>query len=120
MSTTFPRLLARCRKNSIRGATLTAVLLSSSAALADNCNSTQSGGLAGIEKLAGQAGAASAALAGTIGNVNTIFLNQQGSAFVSAPANAQPDQPGGGVWGRAVGGEVDLKSTSMSTGVTRI
>ena len=62
---------------------------------------------------------ASAALAGTIGNVNTAFLNQQGSAFVSAPANAQPDQPGGGVWGRAVGGEADLKSSSASMALTK-
>jgi len=120
MSTTPLKLPARRRKNSIPHATLMALLLSSSAALADNCNTTQSGGLVDIEKLAGPAGAASAALAGTIANVNTVFLNQQGSAFVSAPADAQPDQPGGGVWGRAVGGEVDLKSTSTSTGVTSI
>ena len=39
---------------------------------------------------------------------------------MSAPANAQPDQPGGGVWGRAVGGEADLKSTSTSIGVTTL
>jgi hypothetical protein len=120
MSTTFPTLLARCRKNSIHGATLTALLLSSSAAFADNCNTKQTGdiGIKDIARIAEPAGAASAALAGTIGNVNTLFLNQQGSAFVSAPASAQPDQPGGGVWGRAVGGEVDIKSTSTSTGVT--
>jgi opacity protein-like surface antigen len=119
MSTTFPTLLAHCRKNSIPGATLTALLLSSSAALADNCNTTQTGGIVGIEKLAVAAGSASAALAGTIGNINTAFLNQQGSAFVSAPANAQPDQPGGGVWGRAVGGEADLKSSSASMALTK-
>jgi opacity protein-like surface antigen len=57
---------------------------------------------------------------GAIGNVNTVFLTQQGSAFVSAPANPTPDQPGGGVWARAVGGQVDIKSTSNSTGVTTI
>jgi opacity protein-like surface antigen len=120
MSESLSRLLARCHKNSIPRATFTALLLSSSAALADNCNTTQSGSLGGIEQAANQAGAASAALAGTIGNVNTIFLNQQGSAFVSAPGNAQPDQPGGGVWGRAVGGEVNLKTTSTSSGLTTI
>jgi opacity protein-like surface antigen len=62
----------------------------------------------------GAAGGAAASLAGTIGNVNTAFLTQQGSAFVSAPANPAPDQPGGGVWVRAIGGEV--KTTSTSTG----
>lgn len=58
--------------------------------------------------------AAGGAIAGAIGNVNTAFLTQQGSAFVSAPANPTPDQPGGGVWGRAIGGEVTLKTTSNS------
>jgi opacity protein-like surface antigen len=53
-----------------------------------------------------------AALSAAIGNVNTAFLTQQGSAFVSAPANPSPNQPGGGVWARGVGGEVTLKSNS--------
>jgi opacity protein-like surface antigen len=60
-------------------------------------------------------GAVAGALSGAIGNVNTAFLTQQGSAFVSAPANPAPDQPGGGIWGRAIGGEVNLKTTSNST-----
>ena len=120
MSTTFQTLVAHCRKDSIPVATLTALLLSSSAALAENCNTTQiRGHIEGTENLAIPASAASAALAGTIGNVNTAFLNQQGSAFVSAPVNAQPDQPGGGVWGRAVGGEADLKSSSASMALTK-
>jgi opacity protein-like surface antigen len=115
MSTIFPTWLARCRKNSIPGATLTVLLVSPSVALAQNCSTTQTGSIiSNVGNLAVPASAASAALAGTIGNVNTVFLNQQGSAFVSAPANAQPDQPGGGVWGRAVGGEANLKSASES------
>jgi opacity protein-like surface antigen len=115
MSTIFPTWLARCRKNGIPGATLTVLLLGPSVALAQNCSTTQTGSIVNnIGNLAVPAGAASAALAGTVGNVNTVFLNPQGSAFVSAPANAQPDQPGGGVWGRAVGGEADLKSSSES------
>jgi opacity protein-like surface antigen len=122
MNTTSPTVLAslaHCRKNSIAGAILTVLLLSSSAALAQNCSTTQTiGPIPNIGDLAVPAGAASAALAGTIGNVNTVFLNQQGSAFVSAPADVQPDQPGAGLWGRAVGGEADLKSTSTSTGTT--
>jgi opacity protein-like surface antigen len=72
-------------------------------------------GLSNQSGLAIPPGAASAALSGAIGNVNTAFLTQQGSAFVSAPANPTPDQPGGGVWGRAIGGEVNLKTTSNST-----
>jgi outer membrane autotransporter protein len=92
----------------------------STAALAQNCNTTQTGTLTvgNIGQLAIPPGAAGAAIAGAIGNVNTAFLTQQGSAFVSAPANPAPDQPGGGVWARAIGGEVNLKTTSTSTGVT--
>jgi opacity protein-like surface antigen len=109
----------RGRKTGILGTAVAAILLSSSAALAQNCNTTQVGAfIPNVGNLAVPAGAAGAALAGAIGNVNTVFLTQQGSAFVSAPANPTPDQPGGGVWARAVGGQVDIKSTSNSTGVT--
>jgi outer membrane autotransporter protein len=94
----------------------------STAAFAQNCGPTvQSGTLPfipNIGQLAIPSGAAGAAIAGAIGNVNTAFLTQQGSAFVSAPSNPMPDQPGGGVWARAVGGNVNLSTTSVSTGVT--
>jgi opacity protein-like surface antigen len=92
----------------------------SSAAFAQNCTTTQTGPatINNIGNLAVPTGAASAAISAAIGNVNTAFLTQQGSAFVSAPANPAPDQPGGGVWARAVGGQVNLSSTSTSTGVT--
>lgn len=92
----------------------------SSAAFAQNCTSTQSGlvTINNIGSLAIPTGAASAAVSAAIGNVNTAFLTQQGSAFVSAPANPLPDQPGGGVWARGVGGEVNLSSNSASTGTS--
>jgi opacity protein-like surface antigen len=98
----------------LAGATL-AAMLSSSSAFAQNCTSTPSL-ITNIGLLAVPAGAAGAAISGAIGNVNSVFLTQQGSAFVSAPSNPMPDQPGGGVWSRAVGGEADIKSTSVSSG----
>jgi opacity protein-like surface antigen len=61
-------------------------------------------------------GAAAGAFAGALGNMSTAFLSQQGSAFVSAPGDPKPDQPGGGVWIRGVGGEVSNKFSSNSTG----
>jgi opacity protein-like surface antigen len=61
--------------------------------------------------------AVASTLSSAIGNVNSIFLSQQGAAFVSAPANPAPDQPGGGVWTRAVGGEATVKSSSNSLAV---
>jgi opacity protein-like surface antigen len=47
--------------------------------------------------------------------MSTAFLSQQGSAFVSAPGDPKPDQPGGGVWVRGVGGEVTNKFSSNVT-----
>jgi opacity protein-like surface antigen len=93
-----------------------AQILSPPPAPTPNCTSTQTGPVNNLNQLALPSSAVAGALAGAIGNINTIFLTQQGSAFVSAPPNPAPDQPGGGVWARAVGGEVNLKSTSTSNG----
>jgi opacity protein-like surface antigen len=97
------------------------ILLGSSSALAQNCGATTQVGPATINNigtLAVPTSSASASISAAIGNVNTAFLTQQGSAFVSAPANPAPDQPGGGVWARAVGGQVNISSSSQSTGVS--
>jgi opacity protein-like surface antigen len=103
----------------ILGGALTAGLLSSSVALAQNCTTTQTGAtINNIGTLAVPTSSASASISAAIGNVNTAFLTQQGSAFVSAPANPVPDQPGGGVWARGVGGEVNVSSTSKSSGIS--
>ena len=37
---------------------------------------------------------------------------------MSAPADPAPDQPGGGVWARGVGGQANITSTSNSVGVS--
>jgi opacity protein-like surface antigen len=63
---------------------------------------------------AASSAASSAALAGSLGNLGTAFQTQQGSAFVSAPNDPKPGQPGGGVWVRGVGGEVTDKFSSSS------
>jgi len=84
-----------------------------------NCTTTQVATpsiINNIGTLAIPASAASAAISAAIGNVSTAFLTQQGSAFVSAPADPAPDQPGGGVWARGVGGQANISSTSNSVG----
>lgn len=81
-----------------------------------NCTSNTVGPVLNLNTLAAPSSAVASSLTGAIGNINTIFLTQQGSAFVSAPSNPAPNQPGGGVWARAVGGEATLKSTSSSSG----
>lgn len=110
----------------VAGAAFTILLSASNGAVAQvpppaapttpNCNSNLVGPVLNLNTLAAPSSAVTGALSGAIGNINTIFLTQQGSAFVSAPPNPAPDQPGGGVWARAVGGEVNLKSTSSSNG----
>jgi hypothetical protein len=54
------------------------------------------------------------ALISTMNTVNTAFLSPS-SSFVSARGGADAGQLGGGVWGRAVIGSVDSKSTTTST-----
>ena len=86
-----------------------------------NCTTTQVATpttITNIGTLAIPTSATSAAISAAIGNVSTAFLTQQGSAFVSAPANPLPDQPGGGVWARGVGGQANLSSTSNSVGIS--
>jgi opacity protein-like surface antigen len=98
------------------GATI-AVLMSMTSALAQNCTTVQTGTTIGnVGLVAVPPGASGAAIAGAIGSVNSVFLTQQGSAFVSAPANPMPNQPGGGVWARAVGGEANISTTSVTSG----
>jgi hypothetical protein len=88
-----------------------------SGAFAQNCTGTATGVFAPQLAFAAAAGGAAAgAFAGALGNMSTAFLSQQGSAFVSAPGDPKPDQPGGGVWVRGVGGEVTNKFSSNSTG----
>ncbi len=54
------------------------------------------------------------ALTSVIGTVNTAFLTG-GWAYVSAPT-AGPDQQGGGLWVRTVGGTAETKSNSTLNG----
>ena len=53
-------------------------------------------------------------LVSAINVANTAFLSQS-TAFIGSPPNPEPDQLGGGVWARGIGGQTDFKSTSTST-----
>jgi opacity protein-like surface antigen len=55
-----------------------------------------------------------ATLISSINSVNTAFLTQS-AAFIGTPPNPQPDQQGGGVWARGVGGHVDYGTTTTAT-----
>src|SRR6516162_10413951 len=57
------------------------------------------------------------ALVTSINSVNTAFLTQS-SAFIGSPPNPQPDQEGGGVWTRGVGGHVSTSTTSTTGNIS--
>lgn len=58
-------------------------------------------------------------LVSAINTANTAFLTQS-TAFVSAPGNPAPNQEGGGVWVRGIGGEVTTKSTSTTSNISML
>ena len=60
------------------------------------------------------AGGSVNALTSVISTANTAFMNN-GSPFVSAPA-AVPDQQGGGIWIRTIGGTVETQANSNFSG----
>jgi outer membrane autotransporter protein len=57
------------------------------------------------------------ALVTSINSVNTAFLTQS-SAFIGSPANPQPDQEGGGVWARGVGGHLSASTTATAGNIS--
>jgi opacity protein-like surface antigen len=63
----------------------------------------------------GIVGSGLTAVTSMIGTVNTAFMTP-GSAFVASPESA-PNQIGGGVWVRTVGGTADTYSNTNFTGV---
>jgi len=90
-------------------------------ALPRNCSGTVTDAtnyqITNLGALGGVAGSVSSTISGVIESANTAFLSPQGSAFVSAPGNPAPEQPGGGVWARSLAGEVTNKSVTSNTGV---
>jgi opacity protein-like surface antigen len=88
-------------------------LFSASGAQAQNCTVPSFGAVTDVASIAGISTSIAANIAANIAAANTAFLTQS-TAFVGSPANPQPDQQGGGVWARGVGGEVDIKSSSSN------
>jgi outer membrane autotransporter protein len=88
-------------------------LFAASGAQAQNCTPSIIAGV-NTTSVAGAATSVAANVAAFITAANTAFLTQS-SAFVGAPSNPQPDQPGAGIWSRGVGGQVDIKSTSSNS-----
>src|SRR5215831_4905879 len=56
-------------------------------------------------------------LVSSINSVDTVFLTQS-SAFIGSPTNPQPDQQGGGVWARGVGGHLTYGTTATAGNIS--
>ena len=119
------RTLHRNRIRIFAGLAFAALLSAPTAAMAQNCNVTNIAGPGGIGVPPGTTGpgagilgqftsALSAQISAATSNANTVFQAGQGSAFVSAPGNPPPDSPGGGIWGRATGGQATVTGTSTT------
>ncbi len=107
--------VASCKRVLRGGVAVGALVLMSSAAQAQCVGTGVAGAVSGLLGVA--AGAAVNTVVSATTTANTAFLTQS-TAFVGAPANPQPGQKGGGVWGRAIGGQIDTKNTSTTTNVT--
>ena len=99
-------------RRSVGGIALAGALMASSAALAQNCAPFATG-IGNLSNIVGTTAAVVGNITSSVTTVNTAFLTQS-SAYVSAPSNPQPNQQGGGVWVRSVGGTVDVKSGSST------
>jgi opacity protein-like surface antigen len=111
----FSRMVLACRLILVRSfvASLALILMSASAAHAQCSGGAPLGTLAPTVAMAVAGVSASVgALVTSINSANTAFLGQS-NAFIGSPANPQPDQEGGGVWARGVGGH--LSTTTPST-----
>jgi hypothetical protein len=108
------------RKSMIRGAVALALMLLSATAAQAQCTSSgqvsTSPGMAPWTGAIASGSASVAAVVSSINAVNTAFLTQS-SAFIGSPPNPQPDQQGGGVWTRSVGGHVDYGTSTTATNI---
>jgi opacity protein-like surface antigen len=112
-------------KSSILGAGAFVVMLFAGPAAQAQCTSVGLNGLSAtspvVAQAAGMAVANVSASVGTlvtsINSVNTAFLTQS-TALIGSPANPEPDQQGGGVWARGVGGHLSANTTATAGNIS--
>src|SRR3984893_18672342 len=122
-----PNVLARSvkTKGPIVGAGSLVLMLFSASAAQAQCTSVGLNGLNTTAPVVAQAAgmavanvsASVGALVTSINSANTAFLTQS-SAFIGSPANPQPDQQGGGVWARGVGGHLSVGTTATAGNIS--
>src|ERR1700739_1155855 len=113
--------LASARLLGIAGTAVVAALMTSSGAFAPatqpGCSSTfpNTTVAGGQSQIIGGIVGASNSISSVIGTINTQFL-AQGNAFVAGLPNPTPDETSGGIWGRAIGGQVATTATGTFNG----
>jgi opacity protein-like surface antigen len=112
-------------KSSALGAGAFVVVLLSGSEAQAQCTSAGLTGLNATAPVVAQAAgmavanvsASVGALIASINSVNTAFLTQS-SAFIGSPINPQPEQQGGGVWARGVGGHLSANTTAVAGNIS--
>lgn len=112
-------------KSAVLGAGAFLVALFSGSAAQAQCTSVGLNGLSATAPVVAQAAsmavanvsASVGALITSINSVNTAFLTQS-SAFIGSPADPRPDQQGGGVWARGVGGHLSVGTTATAGNIS--
>jgi len=105
----------RSRTGLLVGVAAAVSLFAATGAHAQNCVLGPQNGITNLPSVGSSPASVSSMITSVINTASTAFLLQS-TAFVGAPGNPAPDQQGGGVWVRGVGGEIEVKSNT-STGV---
>ncbi len=100
----------------VGGIAIAVMLFGATSALAQNCVIGAQPVIGNLGQVGSSPASVSSVVASTLTTASTAFLLQS-TAFIGSPPNPAPDQQGGGIWVRSVGGGVDVKSNS-STVVT--
>lgn len=118
VASTAPSLLGKARKNLLMAGTALVAIVGASSAAQAQCSGLTIGAGTPLEFNAGALTAAGAgtisSIVSTLNTVSTTFLTQS-TAFVSAPGNPQPNQSGGGLWVRGIGGTVETDTRTNAT-----
>jgi opacity protein-like surface antigen len=101
----------KLRTGLLAGVAAAVSLFAATGAQAQNCIVGPANNVSNLGAIGSSPAAVSSMISSTITTASTAFLLQS-TAFVGAPGNPAPDQQGGGVWVRAVGGNIDVKSST--------
>jgi opacity protein-like surface antigen len=110
--------ISRIRKSALLGTSALTLALFASGAAQAQCVATGDLAVFATANLTPIASGGSVnSLVSVLNTTGTAFLNQT-NAFIGAPGNPQPNQAGGGVWARGVGGRFDTDSTGTAGNIS--